>query len=84
MFDTGMTKAQILSTVQTRFQRTLDNLAELERQAQWAAGVQASDLTAIGFGATDASVFLTAVADANAAAAAFVISGPMRQVLGPQ
>jgi len=90
----------IIGNVQQRLialRAALDAVADLH---QWAAGIAAADLEAVGVSATDAPVILSAIADAAALesiystglppgtypqpASAYVYAASQRQVIGPQ
>jgi hypothetical protein len=66
MFDTGLTKDQILANVQTKLFQLRAALNDCNSEAAWAAGVSSADLVALGFTSADANTLLSAIADAHA------------------
>ena len=68
MFTTGLSQAQILSSIQAKLINLRNAIGDAENLHTWSSGIAASDLEAIGFSPSDASALLSAIADANAMA----------------
>jgi len=66
MFDTGLSRVQILANVQTRLSQLRTALQECDASFSWSSGVAAADLVAVGFTTADANALLSAIADAHA------------------
>lgn len=66
MFDTGLSKAQILSSIQGKLNNLRAALNDVDDLHTWSSGISAADLIAVGFSSGDANALLSAMADANA------------------
>jgi len=83
LFTTGQTKENVLATVISNLTALRSALARVQQENQWAAGVQVSDLVALGFTSADATVILGACADSDALAAYWNTGAPPAQYPQP-
>lgn len=67
MFDTGLSQAQVLSSIQAKLQSHRDSLYEIAKMYAWSSGLSGTDMeSATGVPAGQGATLLSAIADAHA------------------